>query len=265
MIVKGHFFTDLKKSFHSIELAAELSKSDIRVRYAHSKLGPFWETLSLAIFLIVLSVVWSRIMSMDLNDYLPYLVCGVVIWRYISFIVTGSCQIFITNSNLLKNFNLSISLIPLKHSIGGFLIFLHHLPLILLINIIWNNNFLTLNLLYLMMTIPLFVFISFTIALFVSLITLRFRDLQPLVQTTFSVMIFFTPVLWEVSQVSEKMQLYIVFPNFLYHYIELIRAPILGYSISSFSWIYLIIFTIIISILNIVIINKNFKNIKFWI
>ena len=259
------FVLDLKNSVNKFELASELAKSDIRVRYAHSKFGPFWETLSLAIFLVVLSIVWSKIMSKNLNEYLPYLVCGVVIWRYISFIVTGSCQIFITNNNLLKNFKLSISLIPLKHSIGGFFIFLHHSPLILLINIIWNNNFLSLNLLYLAITVPLFIFISFMLALFVSLLTLRYRDLQPLVQTTFSVMIFFTPVLWEVSQVSEKMQLYIVFPNFLYHYIELIRAPILGNSISSFSWIYLILFTIIISIVNIIIVNKNYKNIKFWI
>ena len=264
-MLNNPFVLDLKNSVNKFELAFELAKSDIRVRYAHSKFGPFWETLSLAIFLIVLSIVWSRIMSKDVNEYLPYLVCGVVIWRYISFIVTGSCQIFITNNNLLKNFKLSISLIPLKHSIGGFLIFLHHFPLILLINFIWNNNFLSLNLLYLIITIPIFIFISFMLALFVSLLTLRFRDLQPLVQTVFSVLIFFTPVLWEVSQVSEKMQYYIIFPNFLYHYIELIRAPILGNSISLFTWLYLILFTVIIFTINIIIINKNYKIIKFWI
>ena len=259
------FYLDLKKSFQRFELASELSKSDIRVRYSHSKLGPFWETLSLAIFLIVLSIVWSKLMAKNVRDYLPYLVCGVVIWRYISFIVTGSCQIFITNNNLLKNFDLPILLIPLKHSIGGFYIFLHHFPLIIVINLIWNSNFLNLNLIFLVINVPIFIFISFSISIFTSLITLRFRDLQPLVQTTFSVLIFFTPVLWEINQVSEKMQFFIIFPNFLYHYIELIRAPLLGNQIMLLTWIYLLLFTIIINILNMIIINKNYKNIKFWI
>lgn len=264
--MKNNFFKlDFKKTINYYQLAIELAKSDIRVRYANSKLGPLWETLSLAIFLIVLSIVWSKIMNKNLNEYLPYLVCGVVIWRYISFIVTGSCQVFITNNNLLKNFDLSLMLIPLKHSIGGFLIFLHHFPLIIVINFIWNSNFLNINLLLLLVTMPLFIFISFNLTVFVSLLTLRFRDLQPLIQTTFSVFIFFTPVLWEVDQVSEKIQLYIIFPNFLYHYIELIRAPILGNIISLSSWLYLSFFTVFLTSLNIIIINKNYKSIKFWI
>ncbi|HLD13963.1 MAG TPA: ABC transporter permease, partial [Burkholderiales bacterium] len=54
-------------------LWGSLAWRDIRQRYTRTILGPFWLTLSTAIFLTFFSLVYSKLFNLDLHSYLPYL------------------------------------------------------------------------------------------------------------------------------------------------------------------------------------------------
>src|SRR6202162_2773150 len=51
---------------------------DIRQRYRRSVIGPFWITLSMGIFILVLGVIYSRLFHTELRTFLPYLTVGYV-------------------------------------------------------------------------------------------------------------------------------------------------------------------------------------------
>ncbi|HEX5865723.1 MAG TPA: ABC transporter permease, partial [Casimicrobiaceae bacterium] len=55
----------------------------------------------------------------------------------------------------------------------------------------------------------------------------RFRDIPPLIGNLMQILMFVTPVFWFPSQLGESAQRMINM-NFMYHIIEVMRAPMLG-------------------------------------
>ena len=64
----------------------------------------------------------------------------------------------------------------------------------------------------------------------------RFRDIPMIVTSLMQISIFLTPVMWQPSQLSERAQL-IVHINPLAAFLDLVRAPVLGQSVSSYSYL----------------------------
>ena len=63
---------DLLSALKAWPLWTMLGWNDIRQRYRRSTLGPFWITLSMAMFIGVLGVIYSRIFHVDVDIYLPF-------------------------------------------------------------------------------------------------------------------------------------------------------------------------------------------------
>src|SRR5437879_8406258 len=63
---------DLLSALKDWPLWTMLGWNDIRQRYRRSTLGPFWITLSMATFIGVLGVIYSRIFHVDVEIYLPF-------------------------------------------------------------------------------------------------------------------------------------------------------------------------------------------------
>jgi ABC-type polysaccharide/polyol phosphate export permease len=72
------------------------------------------------------------------------------------------------------------------------------------------------------------------IVLLLGIACVRYRDIQQLVTMLLQVAMFVTPVFWSPSQLGE-MQMVVQF-NPLYHYIEIIRAPLLGRVAPAETW-----------------------------
>ena len=82
------FFADIDRDLlagvRAWPLWTMLGWNDIRQRYRRSVLGPFWITISMAIFIALLGVIYSHIFNIGLKTYLPYLSLGYIIWGFIS-------------------------------------------------------------------------------------------------------------------------------------------------------------------------------------
>src|SRR5580704_2203889 len=71
-----------------------LGMNDIRQRYRRSRLGQFWITLSMAVTIVALGVVYAYLFNIAVKDYLPYLAVSFVVWGTISSIVMEACSVF---------------------------------------------------------------------------------------------------------------------------------------------------------------------------
>ena len=78
---------DLKESLCLWRLWTLLGWLEIRQRYARSKLGPFWLTVSMGILVGTMSVVYGALLGQDLSTYLPMLAIGIVVWTLFSTII----------------------------------------------------------------------------------------------------------------------------------------------------------------------------------
>src|SRR5579871_139282 len=62
------------------EIWGRLGWRETKRRYRRTVFGPFWSTLSLAIFVVTLGVVWSNLWHIDPKTYLPFLTSGMLCW-----------------------------------------------------------------------------------------------------------------------------------------------------------------------------------------
>src|SRR3984893_9391901 len=98
---------------------------DIRQRYRRSVIGPFWITLSMGIFILVLGVIYSRLFHTELRTFLPYLTVGYVVWGFMSAAANDSCIAFSDASRVIKQIKLPYSVYVLRVVWRNFIIFLH--------------------------------------------------------------------------------------------------------------------------------------------
>src|SRR3979411_2092833 len=61
-----------------------LGWNDIHQRYRRSAFGPFWITISMAIFVVLLGFIYSKLFHQELAVFLPYIAMGLITWGFIS-------------------------------------------------------------------------------------------------------------------------------------------------------------------------------------
>ncbi len=60
---------------------------ELRQRYKRSIVGPFWITLSMAVLIIALGVIYGELFKLEVKEYLPMLAVGLVFWNFISGVI----------------------------------------------------------------------------------------------------------------------------------------------------------------------------------
>lgn len=224
---------DLIVGMRSVRIWATLGWHDIRQRYRRSVIGPFWFTLSTAVMVVVLGVVYSNLLRQEIRDYLPYLAIGLVIWGYLSSVANEGCNAFIGAAYLIKQIRMPLTIHVCRIAWRNFVILLHSLPVVLLLLFFFGRG---LSAEYLLIPFGLFLLLlhGIWVGIVLGILCARYRDISPIVVNLVQIVFFFTPVMW--SPEILKQRTWIAEFNPLYHVIETIRAPILGRAIHWESW-----------------------------
>lgn len=211
-----------------------LAYQDIRLRYRRSILGPFWLTMSMAITVYSMGFLYGHLFHIDLWDYFPYLVAGMLAWSLISTNLNELTDTFITYENLLKEIKLPYTLHIQRIVIRNILIFFHNIIVMLPIYILFNKSAnVNLNTLFLIPSLFLVYINAVFFGLLLAMIAARYRDISQLIKNLIQVVFFITPVMWK-PEVLPVNKLFFVWGNPIYPFIEIVRAPLLG-QLPSFS------------------------------
>ena len=103
-------FKDIGSGLAAWRLWTMFGWNDIRQRYRRSTLGPFWITLSMAVFVMLLGFIYAKIFNQDIAFYLPYVAGGLIIWGFISSSMVESSASFIEGAGIIKQLQLPFSL-----------------------------------------------------------------------------------------------------------------------------------------------------------
>jgi ABC-type polysaccharide/polyol phosphate export permease len=214
-------------------LWAMLGWNDIRLRYRRSVLGPFWLTLSMAIFIVTLGLIYSRIFHVELRTFLPYIAVGFVTWSFMSTTISESCSAFLESEAMIRQVRLPFSAFMMRVTWRNFIVLLHTIILIVPLWLIfgevpWGT---------MPLAIPGLALVYVTqvwFGLVIAILSTRYRDVPQIVQTALQVMVFATPIMWPVSTLGDNRLVADLNPAF--HLIELVRGPLTGSLPAALSW-----------------------------
>ena len=205
-----------------------LAWQDIRLRYRRSILGPFWITLSMAITVYTMGFLYGHLFHMDLQQYYPYLVAGMLTWALMSSAITELTETFIGADGLLKQIKLPYTLYIHRTIMRNMIIFFHNLLVMIPIYFIFHEGAkINLNTLLLIPGLFIIYLNAVIFGLILAMLGARYRDITQIIKSLVQIIFFVTPIMWSPTILKEKYQLFVIL-NPVYSYIELIRAPLMG-------------------------------------
>lgn len=223
---------DLRETVAHWRVIHLMGFSTLRSRYARSRFGQAWVTLSNMIFVAIIGVVWSKIWGMKVSEYLPFVGIGYVLFLFLSHSISESCSILVLDARVYMNdrrpFMISICALVYKNLI----ILLHNVPL-LMVFVIWAGTANLLSLLYfpfyLLLSVIFLIAAGYTLALICS----RFRDMVQIVTLVMQTAFLLTPVVWKIDVVPVAFRDLLIFINPFAAFVELLREPLLGAAVSA--------------------------------
>jgi ABC-type polysaccharide/polyol phosphate export permease len=211
-----------------------LGLNDIRQRYRRSRLGQFWITLSMAIQIVSLGLVYSYLFRAPIHEYLPYLAVSLVVWNLISTIVTEACAAFTSAEGYLRQVPMPRSVFVHRMLVRNAVSLLHN-ALILPAVFLWFGVSLTWSLPLALVGVAIWIVNGIWIGLLLGTICARFRDLPQIINSLMQVVFFVTPVMWRPSQIPPEIGWFITINPFA-NFLALIRDPLLGTTPSAGAW-----------------------------
>ena len=99
---------DLLDGLSMYHLWGRLGWNDILQRYRRSLLGPLWLTISMAVLIGALGLLYAKLFKVDAAEYIPFLAIGFVLWQLISGILLDGCNVFVQSEGIIKQIKLRL-------------------------------------------------------------------------------------------------------------------------------------------------------------
>lgn len=218
-------FRDIIDGVASVAIWREFAWEDISSRFKRSYIGIFWTTISFAFFVAVKLVVFGPINNSPVEYFAPYVALGYFVWMFVNASMIDSAVVFFISEGWIKGARMPLSLFVCQ-SIARTLYLTFYNFLVVVGVIALARVDIGFNALWAIPAFALAVMSSFFMHLLLGIISVRFRDVQHLVQTVMRVMFFLTPIFWFPEQIGPVMK-YLYFNPFL-HYVEAFRQPLLN-------------------------------------
>lgn len=255
-------YKDLLCSTKQYHLWLMLAWVEIRQRYARSKIGPFWLTLSMGILVTALGIVYGTLFEAKLSEYLPMLAIGYVFWTFISNSINEGCNTYIASGNYLKQIPLNRGVFVLQTLYRNIIILAHNFVIVLVVLIIFQYNIIN----HLHFFIAGFIILCINLLWMITILSIlcaRFRDLPQIVVSFLQVIFYITPILFKREMLS-KFPLLIDLNPFA-HLIEIVRSPLLGETAPMLSWLVCIAMAVIGSAISIWFHGRYRARIPYWV
>ena len=187
-----HYWRDL---WRYRELAGFLAWRDVKVRYKQAVLGVAWAVIQPAVQVVLLTFVFGKLAKMP-SGGLPYaliVVCGLLPWQLFTAAFNGAANSLVGNAHLISKVyfpRLIVPLAALAAALVDFSVMLAlTIPVIALFGV-WPG--------WQILLLPFFVLLALVIALgaglWVTALTVKYRDFRFITPFILQIGVFVTPV-----------------------------------------------------------------------
>ncbi len=262
-------WSDLKSGFAQRELWLTLGWQDIKQRYRRSVLGPVWITIATGVMATALGLLYSLLFDIEIKEFLPHVAVGLILWNFIAGCITEGSQVFIANEGLIKQLPSALSVHVYRLVWRQFLFLLHNLVIwlallaIFQIPVGWE----------VILAIPglaLLIANGVWVTMLFGIVATRFRDVTPLLDSLVQLLFYMTPIVWMESTLTDRIgelgnKAYLAELNPLYHYMAIIRGPMIDQPVEMRSWLIVIALTVIGTLGALVLMRKWRSRVSYWV
>ncbi|MBW8880279.1 MAG: ABC transporter permease [Asticcacaulis sp.] len=206
---------------------------EMSAKYKRTLLGPFWMAASTVVQAICLSLVWGLLMKRDMHEILPYILGGLICFALAGFMLSDGPSIFTGFTGMIRNHANPYTYYVFELVAKAILTFAHNVVVFYIVCACvgavsvphWS----------LLLGLPIVIVCMCTWGTVVGLIAARFRDLALLLPYIGQLLMYLSPVMWRMGDISSERAKIAQFNPF-YGVLEIIRAPLLGQMAPPHAW-----------------------------
>jgi lipopolysaccharide transport system permease protein len=183
---------------HYRELIRNLVARDLKVRYRNSILGFIWCLLNPLLMMGVFTFVFTVLMKNNIPNYPVFVLTGLLAWNFHQTAVMGGINSIVTNSGLVMKVYFPREVLPISTVLSNAVNFV--LALIALFAMIFAFRIqLSASLLLLPVILGIQIIFTSGLALFLSALTVFFRDVGIITETALLAWFFLTPIFYRMQ------------------------------------------------------------------
>ena len=218
---------------------------DLRVRYAQTALGLLWSLAQPLFTIFVLWLVFGRFLKVDTGGVpaLSFVASGVALWGYFSFVAQQSAQSIIQSQAMIKKIYFPKIILPISKALLG-IVDLVVVIVILLAVLFFNGAEVSKGILFLPFILISLLFFSLGLGIWISALSIEYRDLQHIFPFLIQLGIYITPVAYPSSFAQSMLPdwaIWMYYLNPVAGLIDLLRYSIFENVALSDYWMYSIV------------------------
>ena len=183
---------------------------------------------------------YGKLFNQPMSPYLVHLATSLVSWIFVSSLINEACFSFISAESYIKQIKLPLTVHVMRLVWRNLLILAHNLVIVAVVLFIYPPKS-AWYLLLVPFTILLLALNGVWLGLLLGLLGARFRDIPQVVGSLVNVTMFLTPILWTPDMLGSNR--WIAEINPLFHFLEMVRRPLLGEAPPLQSWMAVIAIT----------------------
>ena len=180
-------------------------KKDIRGKYKGSFLGVLWSFINPLLSVLVYAIVFSQIMRFDIDNYVIYLITGVLPWTFFTSSINMGMTSILYNASIIKKVYFPRSILPIS-SVSSCLVNFLISCLVILVFVLFSGIGITIHLLWLPLIALVQYFLCLGIVFFLSAVEIFVRDLEHIINFVLSMAFYVTPILYKAEQVPKNLR-----------------------------------------------------------
>jgi ABC-type polysaccharide/polyol phosphate export permease len=244
-----------------LKTAWTISVSDTKARYRRTVVGPFWIVITTGLGVVGLGAVWSVLFGVEFSKMIQTLAVGLVFWGFIANTIIESTNVFIANAPVILNYQIDKMFFVAKLMSRSIINFLHASLILIGVLVFYapdSIHFFTFFCFFVLVTIYLS-----SLTVIIGYISLRYRDLEHLINAIMPMVFLLTPVLYDTNRFGVVGN--ILYLNPIAIMIQVVRAPLLGQALTNVEQLIFVTGFVISTTLAIYIKRKHFDALARWL
>ena len=257
------FDLKLKEVWRYRDLIWLNTKRSFTIQYKQTILGPAWLFISPIITSLIYAFVFGGIAGMS-TDGLPqilFYLSGTAMWAFFSGCLKNNANSFTANAGLFGKVYFPRLTTPISNMMSAAIRFGIQFILVVIFLLYFSITGEVSPNWWLFWIIPLVMLhlgvMGMGIGIIISSMTTKYRDLTVLVGFAVELVMYATPIVYPLSQLSEGWMKTVIMINPVTMPIELYRYALLG--VGTINWLYYaisIVFTLVVIVFGIMVFNK---------
>jgi len=210
---------------------------DIKVLYAQTVLGFAWAILNPAIQIVIFSIIFGRVASVETGGvpYVLFSTVAIIPWTYMSDTMTAASQSLVQGKQLLGKIYFPRVLFPLTPILAKLVDFGISLSILIMVMLYYRVTP-TWNLLLIPALVVAMMLVPAGIGMWLAALAIRYRDVKFAMSYMIKLLIYSGPILYSASAIPDDWRFWYSL-NPIVGVIEGFRASLLG---GPIDWQYII-------------------------